>query len=66
MHVTFYLAAAAVLNIPSYHPKTTKTLLVLCRQSQDARRQATTTPTSVARTMPDKTPKRGKKFGEKV
>jgi hypothetical protein len=40
MHVTFYLAAAAVLKVPSYHLKTTKTLLVLCRQSQDARRQA--------------------------
>jgi hypothetical protein len=39
MHVTFYLAAAAVLKVPSYHLKTTKTLLVLCRQSQDARRQ---------------------------
>jgi hypothetical protein len=72
MHVTFYLAAAAVLKVPC--PPS----LLSSKDNQDSARSlqtitgckkttgTTTTTTTVARTMPDKTPKMGKKFGEKV
>jgi hypothetical protein len=72
MHVTFYLAAAAVLKV---HPP-----LLSSKDNQDSAGSlqttrgckkttgttTTTTTTTMARTMPDKTPKMGKKFGEKV
>jgi hypothetical protein len=71
MHVTFYLAAAAVLKVPPLlsskdNQDSAGSLQTITRCKKTTGTTTTTTTTTVARTMPDKTPKMGKKFGEKV